>query len=57
MKPIKTNKGNRGKGHPARTKREKNFSPLFYLPNKRSGPLSFELEEAKRKLHSSKKKK
>ena len=33
MNSIKTNKGNKAKGQPAGTKREKNSKPCFWNPN------------------------
>ncbi len=33
MNSIKTNKGNRAKGQPAGTNREKNTNPCFWNPN------------------------
>ena len=32
MNSIKTNRGNKAKGQPAGTKREKNFKPCFWKP-------------------------
>jgi hypothetical protein len=32
MNSINTNKGNKAKGHPAGTKREKNFNPWVWNP-------------------------
>jgi hypothetical protein len=32
MNSIKTNKGNKPKGQPAGTSREKNFNPCFWKP-------------------------
>jgi hypothetical protein len=33
MNSIKTNKGNKAKGQPAGTNKEKNLSPCFWKPN------------------------